>query len=250
MAARWIVQAWLAATVALAPVGAAAQALGEAGESCRARSDCAEGLRCIDNVCTAAADGVLAEPAPEPASAAPVESPEAAPAEDQAGPDGGGGGWTDFALGGAHGFAGLGLGPALTGEWYYGNEPTWRAGMQLALRGGVLLDRMELALELAPDTLWWNLDRAPVLSFNVTIGGLIEIAPRLYWPLRFGLGVTGVNLPHDETCMQGRLDLVGLAYLYGHVLFELSLFSARFSSEFHHFGLWTVPFTISASYVF
>jgi hypothetical protein len=68
--------------------------------------------------------------------------------------------------------------------------------------------------------------------------------------LRFGLGVTGVNAPHDSTYMQGRLDLVGLIYRYGHVLFELSLFSPRFSSELRHFGLWTVPFTLGASYVF
>lgn len=178
----------------------------------------------------------------------PAESTPDPPAEST--PDDGGGGWSDFELGGAHGFGGLSLGPALTGDWYYGNEPTWRAGMLLALRGGVLLDRMELALELAPATLWWNLDRDPILSFNVTVGGLLEVAPRVYWPLRFGLGLAAVHLPHDETYLQGRLDLVGLAYLHGHVLFELSLFSVRFSSELHDFGLWTVPFTLSASYVF
>jgi hypothetical protein len=160
------------------------------------------------------------------------------------------GGWSEFELGGAHGFAGLLLGPALTGEWYYGGEPTWRAGMLLALRGGILLDRVELALELAPATMWWSFARDPMLSFNVTVGSLVELADNVYWPLRFGLGVTGVNAPHDATYMQGRLDLVGLVYKYGHVLFELSLFSPRFSSELRHFGLWTVPFTLGASYVF
>jgi hypothetical protein len=230
----------LLAALLSAPGVATGQALGAAGESCRARSDCAEGLRCVDNVCTVLpAEG---ETATAPSTGGATDEPVEPTAAE--------GGWADFELGGAHGFAGLALGPALTGGWYYGGSPAWDAGLLLAVRGGVLLDRMELALELAPVTLWWNFDVSPVLSFTVTIGGLVEVAPHLYWPLRFGLGVTGVNVPHDDTYMQGRLDLVGLVYQYGHVLFELSLFSPRFSSEFHDFGLWTVPFTLSASYVF
>jgi hypothetical protein len=221
-----------------APAASTAQALGGEGESCQARSDCAEGLRCLGNVCTASTDAAAGpEPGP-PAEPAPAEQTATA------------GGWSDFALGGAHGFVGLALGPALTGDWFYGGSPTWHPGMLLALRGGILLDRIELALEFAPVSLWWSFERDPVLSFNVTIGGLVELTDHLYWPFRFGLGVTGVNAPHDETYMQARLDLAGIVYQYGHLLFELDLISVRFSSEFRDFGLWAVPFVLAASYVF
>jgi hypothetical protein len=43
------------------PVDPAAAALGEVGESCRARSDCTDGLKCVDNVCRDAFEGVTCE---------------------------------------------------------------------------------------------------------------------------------------------------------------------------------------------
>lgn len=159
-------------------------------------------------------------------------------------------GWMDFELEGVHGFAGVALGPALMGDWYYGSSPTWHPGFLLALRGGVLFDHVELAAELAPVSMWWSFDAPSIFSFNLTIGGQLELAPHVFWPLRFGLGATAVNLPHDEAAMQGRLDLIGLIYQAGHVEIELDLLSARFSSEFQHFGLWSAPFALAGSYVF
>jgi hypothetical protein len=231
--------AGLLAALWLAAGPAGVQPLGGPGESCRARSDCTPELRCIEYVCRESTAG---EAAPAAATSGGVAAkPEGSAAAS---------GWSAFALGGVHGFAGLALGPALTAGWTFGRSPEWGGGFLFALRGGVLLGRMEVAIEIAPGTLWRNLERSSVLSLNATMGGLLAVSPHTFWPLRFGLGVTGVKTPRDDTYMQGRLDLVGLVYQYGHMMFELSLFSPRFSSEFHHFGVWVVPFTLAATYAF
>jgi len=69
------------------------------------------------------------------------------------------------------------------------------------------------------------------------------------WPLRFGLGLAALELPVTPVHMQGRLDLIGLVYQHGHLLFELDLPSIRFCSEFRTVGIWAWLFTISITYV-
>ena len=76
-----------------------------------------------------------------------------------------------------------------------------------------------------------------------------EIGDQVYWPLRFGIGLSAVNTYNDQTLMQGRLDLLGVAFQYGHLLFEVSLPSVRFHSEFDQYGLWGWLFNISGAYV-
>jgi hypothetical protein len=157
--------------------------------------------------------------------------------------------WTGFELGGTHLFGGLTFAPGLTGFWPYGGGVAVEAALLFGLRVGVLFDRVELAAELVPVTWWWRLGADPTLTFNLSVGGLLRVADRVHWPLRFGLGLAAVGTPTDEVYMLGRLDLIGLAYQYGHLLFELSLPSVRFSTEFQSLGIWAWLFNLSVTYV-
>lgn len=273
--------------IVIAPSEARAEALGEVGESCRARSDCVEGLRCIENTCSEPADDAgetideclvdgdcdagqscrdnfcvadeggegTAETADGEAAESGTEGEEA---DDSAGGDGR---WADFELGGTHFFAGLTFAPGMTGFWPYGgNLPVW-ASFFFAFRLGVLFNRAELSMELSPATWVWDFDPGShisgldyegnlnSLSFLVNIGGLVQLADNVYWPFRFGLGLSAHELPLAPVYMQGRLDVIGLVYQYGHLLFELTLPSIRFHSEFQNIGIWGWLFTLSISYV-
>lgn len=157
--------------------------------------------------------------------------------------------WRDFELEGTHPFAGLVLGPAMSAWWNYRGVFDIEPALFFGLRGGVLFHHAELAFELAPVTWVPDFDRKPSLSFNVTIGGLVPIAPRVRWPLRAGVGLTALNLPYENVYMQARMDLIGLVYQLGHLLFEISLPSVRFSSEFDRMGIWGWLFNISVVYV-
>lgn len=280
MGARQSIGAGAIVATALLALGAPAwaEALGEAGESCRARADCREGLRCLENTCTAPAAGACEADADcaegqtcvegscaaaetgGDAAAAPAEQGEAG--ETTESPETGRR-WADFELEGTHFFAGLTFAPGLTGFWPYGGGVDVWFGFLFSLRAGVLFGRTELSIELAPDSWVWDFDPAAhlyfsdhdwegnveSLSFLVNIGGLVRLADNLSWPLRFGLGLAALELPLTDVYMQGRLDLIGLAYQYGHLLFELNLPSIRFSSEFRNVGIWGWLFTLSVSYV-
>jgi hypothetical protein len=225
-----------------------AQPRGGVGESCRARSDCREGLRCLENVCRTPESGTCQEDADCGAGlvcradrCAPL--PQPAPAR-------GGSAWSEFQLAGTHFFAGLGFAPAMTGFWNYGGPVEVEPAFHFALRFGVLFDRTELALELAPGSWIWDFGpQRSSFAMNVSLGGLLPVSGRAYWPLRFGLGLASGDLPLEDVYMQGRLDLIGLAFHYGHLLFEVNLPSTRFSTEFKHVGIWAWLFNLSITYV-
>jgi hypothetical protein len=161
----------------------------------------------------------------------------------------------DFPLEGIHFVGGLTFAPGMSGYWLYGGGPVVEASFMFGLRVGVLFDTIELAAELAPVTWFWHLDHEPMLTFHVSVGGLIQVAGNVYWPMRFGLGLAAVNppsmqpYPQDDVFMLGRVDLIGLAYKYGHLLFEVSLPSVRFISEFRQLGVWGWMFNITISYI-
>jgi len=205
-----------------------ASALGEArvgrGQPCSAGAECRDGLACVGGTCRAAG--------------------EAAPPQGGARQR-----WAAFELSGTHAFAGVTFAPGVTGYWPYGGGVAVDAGFLFAVRGGVLFDRTELALEIAPVTWLWDFDAKPMLTLNVSIGGLVQVAGHVFWPLRFGLGFAAVNSPTEDVYMEGRLDLIGLAYQYGHLLFELSLPSVRYHTEFLQLGIWAWLFNISVAYV-
>jgi hypothetical protein len=237
---------WLALLLGFswsAPGIASAQALGGAGESCRARADCEPDLRCIHQVCVATEDeagqAVLDETA----------------AENAVGDDGGvervaGRRWSDFELEGTHFFAGIVIGPGASGYWPYGGGVEVDGALLFSIVGGVLFGRTELSLEISPMTWVPDFDADPIFSLLVSVGGLVRLGSSdASWPLRFGLGLSAVNTWNDEVFMQGRLDLIGIVYRWGHLLFELDLPSIRFHSELERLGIWGWMFNIGVSYV-
>ena len=233
------------------PERARAQELGEAGESCTKRNDCLSGLRCIEQRCVTApactshsdcgvdsscTDGVCTTtPSADPGS------DEKAPQSDE---------WDEFVLTGAHPFLGLAVGPAVGGWWLFRQEQLdINPAFFFGFRGGAYFGRAELAFELAPVTWLPDFDGDPNLSFLVSIGGLPKLGDNVYWPLRFGLGLSALNLPDDQVFMQARLDLLGVAFQYGHLLFEVSLPSTRFHTDFDVHGVWGWVCAVSVSYV-
>lgn len=195
------------------------------GESCTSGSDCDEDATCHEGRCTPKDD------APAPAT------PGAEPA------------WADYSIDGTHGFVGVGLGPGASGFWTYKQKVIAKPEFLFALRGGLLFDRAEIGIELAPVTWVPDFEGKPILSFLVSVGGLPALGEHVFWPLRFGLGLAGVNTPNDAVLMQGRVDLIGLAYQYGHLLFELDLPSTRFASDLKTYGIWSWVGNLAVSYL-
>jgi hypothetical protein len=262
----------LVAAATLVPAMAHAQAghrLGEAGESCRARSDCAEGLMCIANTCRDTREGascgatsecgshlvcrqnqcvapaaastpltsarVYASAAPSPV--APVVSSELAPA------------WNHpFEEGSTHFFAGFSLAPGYTGKSVYGYDSGSTAFM-FNLRAGVLIGRNEIAFELAPGTfiLKDNLGEAKGVATALSYAHFIRVAHNLYWPLRVKVGYAGAIDLKDTFSVGG--SLLGLAYTWKHVLFEVAP-TSRYVTDFGSLKTYDVLVNLSASYVF
>lgn len=199
--------------------------------ACASREDCPLGQVCRHGRCVL---GSQPRPGADPG-----------PGPEPAGP-----GWADFKLGGTHFFGGIILAPAMTGFWNYGGPVEVEAAFFFAFRLGVLFDRTELSLELSPAAWIWDFEpKRNSLTFLANIGALVKVSDRAYWPLRFGLGLTSGELPFDKVYMEGRVDLVGLAFQYGHLLFEVNLPSTRFHTEFKEVGIWAWLFNISVSYL-
>lgn len=193
--------------------------------------------------------------AEEPAASAETEEPAAATeaaateADEPVEPHGSAR-WSDFELEGNHFFAGLVLGPGASGWWPYGGWAGIEGAFFFGLRAGVMFGHTELSVELAPVTWVADFDADPMLSLLVSIGGVVRLGDSdVFWPLRFGLGLTAVNTLNDEVFMQGRLDLLGLVYQWGHLLFEIDLPSIRFHSDLHSWGIWGWMFNLGVTYV-
>src|SRR5207253_2587694 len=115
-------------------------------------------------------------------------------------------------------FIGLTLaGGALSGGYTSSESTIWGKGLDscvvFALRGGVLLGRVELALEIAPFTQFWDVqrERGPAFEANATVGYRIPFARAfdvpLMWPLRVGFGIlAGGDNTGDDVFAEARLD--------------------------------------------
>lgn len=211
--------------------------LGGKGETCRARSDCSAGLACIDEVCA---------------------DPNARRRSDDDGES-----WMHFDLHGAHPFVGLAwMGGPVTGmtTGRLSTSPQRAdAGFLFALRGGVIFDNQELAIELSPMTDWVTTNgRGPVFQVNGTYGYYAAIhdsgAFSVYWPLRIGVGMlAGGDNSAGLVYFQAIADLVGPAFRIGHVIIDLRLPSFRYAVTGSnglqgHIFSWELG--ASASYVF
>lgn len=211
------------AFVLLAAQARADERLSGAGESCRAKADCAAGLDCVGETCVAPGAAK-----PEPARG---ETPE--------GGGSAGARWLAFALEGVHPFVGLEWsgGPEWAGTvWGQGSQfARWvDGGFLFALRGGVHVGRHELAAEVSPFTYVPTLPRASaVLQAN---GSYAYFAPiysgesvHVYWPLRAGVGVmAGANNTNGLVYFQARADVVGVAVQIGHVTLDFHAPSFRY----------------------
>lgn len=210
------------------PGGTPDAQLGAPGESCRARSDCKPGLKCVARKC--APDDA---PSSSEGRAGRSEDEDAAVQE-----------WLAMPLEGVHPFAGLSWvgGPAwmvaTTGNASV-NDRNLQGSFLFSLRGGVYLDRHELALELSPFT-YVPYNTASLFfrgaTFRVagTYGYLIPIheaeAFAVYWPLRVGVGfVAGANNTQGLAYFEGRFDGVGVAFRVGHLMIDVMAPSFRYT---------------------
>ncbi len=127
-----------------------------------------------------------------------------------------------------------------------------------ALKGGVMVDIVELTAEYSPKLyrpLMGGTVRASerpsahgeyMQSLLGNVGVHIPIAERVYWPIRVGGGFTVYDGNFD---FQGRIDLFNVSVKTKYVLFEASVPSVRYNSNFDSFHQWTGLFTVGASYI-
>lgn len=233
----------LAASCALGASSASAEegALSGAGESCRARSDCAAGLSCIKLTCVDVEhDGQSCETTADCGALRCIDkkcqTTEGArvAASEKHGPSES---WMHFDLGGTHPFVGFALmgGPAYAGAVNTGGrfDTAAQGTFLFALRGGIFIDRSELALEVSPFTYFYYRNApGPTFQVNATYGYLIPLVQRpsfsVYWPLRFGVGLFTGNTGAD-VYFQARADLIGAAIRVGHFMLDFHAPSFRYA---------------------
>jgi hypothetical protein len=103
-------------------------------------------------------------------------------------------------------------------------------GMLFSLRGGVLLGRTELSVEIAPVT-YLPLFSRPTFAADACVGHHFMLGQSISWPLRAGLGIVTVNT-NDAVWLHGRVDVVGLSFRSEHALVDVNVPSFRISSDF------------------
>jgi hypothetical protein len=243
-----------AATMLVASVSLAqdqTQNLGAAGESCRARSDCKAGLRCVNQVCVDEHEGQQCGATSEcggelrcienkctsaaHASSSPSSSGASASTDD----------WMKFnpTDGNMHPYVGITIAGGFMTAGISGNTVftggfnTFRGGFLLALNGGVYLGNHQLSFEIAPVTYWPTLASPPGPSFEMSANYAYMIPLtesgdlRVFWPIRFGIGMAAgpdLNLL-GLAWFQARLDLIGAAFQIGHVVIDLHLPTFRYA---------------------
>lgn len=262
---------------ALFGLDARADLLSGSGESCKTTNDCKLGLRCNQNRCTDSREGASCKTTfdcggrdcVKGACAAAKGTTATVPLTEEQTGEGGKPPWMEFALGGVHLFAGLTWlgGPAYAGR-IDGNgrfDTAANFSFLFAVRGGLLIGRHEIAVEVSPLTyaFYFGGPRSisdPQFQVNGTYGYLVPLLPgegtekkfALYWPLRGGVGTFFGNIS-SNAYFQVRADLVGLALRVGHVLVEVHAPSFRWGIYTAN-GLTPTVFSwetgLSLSYVF
>ena len=225
---------------------------GGEGESCQARSDCQEGLKCIQNTCRKDAPPADAAGGAQAGTGSGGESDAGASDTAAAGANGGA---SSGATSGASSDAG---GDASSGEGIldrelegmrahvgiiFGGGPAHLddpadqvvGNLLFSFKGGLLLDRAEFGLEFAPATY--------VTSFNpdfpsvhlIAYGGYhIPVYKSISWPLRLGIGFTTPTFRGEagDTVLALRADLIGVsALLADQVLLDVHLPSWRINID-------------------
>lgn len=147
---------------------------------------------------------------------------------------------------GTHGFVGLtGMGGPMWGHvnlgtsWLFSGWTSGTGGQLLAaLKGGVLLGRTELGVEVAPFTYASVGAKEAIaqLEAHGYTGYHLRLSDKLSWPLRAGLGMVTGNT-YGTVWLHSRLDLVGLSIPYGSWLVDLHLPSFRVTNTLAQRGI-------------
>ena len=230
------------------------QTLGGPGESCRARSDCKGGLRCVSQVCTDEHEGQACGATSDCGGGDlrciqnKCTTPGAAAHSSSGGGSGssaGGDDWMKFnpTDGNMHPYVGLTFAGGFMTAGISGNTPftggfnTFRGGLLFALNGGLYLGNHQLSFEIAPVTYWPTLASPPGPAFEMSANYAYMIPltesgnMHVFWPIRFGLGMAAgpdLNLL-GLAWFQARLDLIGVAVQMGHVVVDFHLPTFRYA---------------------
>ncbi len=247
--------------------------LGGPGESCRARTDCKAGLKCMNQTCTDEHEGESCGATADCGGQLKCINNKCTSTIGGAHGHGGGGGgdggaeWMNFKLEGVHPFVGLTIAggfdtAGITGNsGFTGGFDTFDGSFLFALNGGLFIDNHQLMFEIAPVTFVYEGKVAPGPAFEMTAnyayfipvydGGSFHV----FWPLRIGAGLMAG--PGDNAgglaFFEARADLIGPAFQVGHVMIDLHLPTFRWlltdkSGVQLHFLEWM--FGTSLSYVF
>ncbi len=254
--------------------------VGGPGESCRARSDCGEGLKCVANVCKDEREGTTCAATSDCGGKLSCVSntcvvPGQAPPASGGSSDGSGSGSSGSGSSGSSGSGDSGSSGSSgssggsSGGSDHGGSPSgsnlidgWpgfdglrpHVGMVMmggpnigvggggsattgaflfALKGGILIDRLELGLELSPVTFLpiASAPDFPAFQTNVNVGYHIPITSGISYPLRGGIGVAAFTAGGNPAA-EFRADVVGVSAMVGPALIELNLPSLRILSDF------------------
>jgi len=237
------------------------------GESCRRKTDCKEGLKCVRRVCTDPHEGetcgatadcgggelkcindkCTSPNAPAGSGGMGKKPPPPEGGNKDNGDEGEGkpavaasGDWMKFRLddGQTHPFIGItglfggfGIGALDVGAGVnFGNVATT---LLFALKAGIIVGgHHELAIELTP---FFTAAVIPppggaVFETNVSYGYLVPVTDHVSWPLRLGVGLMAGPSPNagDNAFFQVRADLVGVQINVGHLLIDAHLPSFRY----------------------
>jgi hypothetical protein len=232
------------------------QQLGGAGESCRARSDCKGGLRCVNQVCTDEHEGqqcgatsecggelrCIANKCTSPTA---TQNGGGASSSGSNGPAASSDDWMKFNPfdGNVHPYAGVTIAGGFMTVGASGNTPftggfnTFRGAFLLALNGGIYMGQHQLSFEISPVTYWPTLASPPGPAFEMSANYAYMIPltesgnMRVFWPIRFGIGMAAgpdLNLL-GLAWFQMRADLIGAAIQVGHVVIDLHLPTFRYA---------------------
>jgi hypothetical protein len=103
-----------------------------------------------------------------------------------------------------------------------------------ALKGGLLIERGEIGVEVSPFTWIPALDfiEEPGFQANLYGGYYIPITAGISYPLHGGLGIAAILNGAHTPLGELRMDVLGLAAIVGPVLLELNMPSLRIMSDF------------------
>jgi hypothetical protein len=243
------------------------QALGGAGESCRARSDCKGGLRCVSQICTDEHEGQQCGATSDCGGELrcinnKCTTPNAAGKPAGGGAAGGGGSgdasmdaWMKFKLddGTLHPFVGLTFsgGPvlgAIGANGQFQQLGNTQGAFLFGLNGGFVAGPHELSLELSPFTYFYAPNTGgPTFQFNVSYHYLIKLyeneSLQVFYPIGIGAGLFTGNTA-SNVYFQARADLIGVMFKIGHVLVDVSLPSFRYGVTSQSVGTLSANFDI------